>query len=105
MNTIYLASNSTVQLGNVHLSTGEVVSDASVTFTLYDKGGVPVVGQVWPTQLIPSGTEGEYQGTLEATLELKHNWNYSGVCNALTPEGVEMQITCPMQAKDRACCD
>jgi hypothetical protein len=105
MNTIYLASNNTVQLGGVTLSTGETVDDASVVFTLYDRDGAEVQGQVWPTTLSNTGNAGEYQGTLEATLEVKHNWTYKGVCKAITQEGVEMQITCKMLAKDRTCCE
>ena len=105
MNVLYLASNSVVQLGSVQLSTGEVIDDATVTFTLYDKDGAEVVGQVWPTALSATENPGQYQGTLESTLELQHNWTYTGICNATTQDGVEMQITCPMLAQDRSCCE
>jgi len=105
MNTIYTGSHSTVRLKDVvYNTTGNPVSDATVEFTLYDSAGVEVVGQVWPLALV-SVTPGVFGGTLENTLELKHNWEYDGFCKTTTPEGVVMEINCPMIAKDRACCE
>ena len=106
MEKLYTDSNSTIMLKDVvETIDGTVVTGATVTFTLYDRDGVPVAGQGWPLTLIPTSTPGEYAGTLDDTIELKHNWEYRGVCEATSLSGQRLSIKCPMIAKDRECCE
>lgn len=105
METLYTGSHSTVQLKDVlDGETGVPVDNATVEFTLYDRDGQEVTGQPWPLSLIPISS-GLYAGTLEADLDLKHNWEYQGYCKAQSLDGVVMEIHCPMVAKDRSCCE
>lgn len=105
METLYIGSHSTVQMKDlVDTDTGDPVASATIDFTLYDRDGVEVSGQTWPLSLQPV-SPGLFSGTLDATLDLKHNWEYEGYCHTTTNLGVEMVIRCPMIAKDRACCE
>jgi hypothetical protein len=106
MQTLYTDSNSTIMLTKVvEQPDGTPVTGATVTFTLYDRDGLPVNGQGWPLTLIDTTEPGNYSGTLDETIELKHNWEYRGVCEAVSLSGQKLSIKCPMIAKDRDCCE
>lgn len=106
METLYTDSNNTIVLKDVVVNPEDTpVTGATVTFTLFDGDGNQVSGQSWPLTLVDTTTAGQYAGTLDDTLEIKHNWEYLGVCDAVSTEGQRLSIKCPMIAKDRACCE
>ncbi len=65
-------------------STGAYINTATVTVTLKDSGGSPVSGQAWPLTLAHvTGTNGRYQGTLEETLVLVADTEYTAEIDAV----------------------
>lgn len=106
MNILYTGSHSTAVLKDViDNSDQSVISDATVEFTLFEEDGITeVTGQVWPLLLVPTDP-GTYAGTIDATVDVKHNWMYDGFCKATEPGGIVMEIHCDMIGKDRACCE
>lgn len=66
---------------------GALVTDATVTATLYDASDAEVTGQVWPLIMGGDGA-GNYSGQLQDTLNLTDGGNYTAVVSA---DGVGLQ--------------
>lgn len=96
---VYLNNHNVIELrGLTNQSTGEVVTDATVTCTLQDKNGTAVSGQTWPHTMgvvIESPMTGRYRGTLDNDLDMKRNRDYYAVVTA-TADGLVGQWTVPV---------
>ena len=64
--------------------TNELIDDATVTLTIYDSEGDPILGTIWPVSM-PNKGDGVYQVTLDHRLILERGRNYRGVVTAVDP--------------------
>ena len=88
--TLYVGSNNVLELRNLtNAITGIEVNDADVTAVITDITDTEVPGQVWPLTMVPTGTDGTYQGTLEAGLQINNGKQYKGTVTAIGQDGLE----------------
>ncbi len=67
---------------------GDYVPDATVTITLVDGAGDPVVGQTWPAPLsYVAGSNGLYRGILSGAMDIAPGVVYDAVIDAVDNEG------------------
>ena len=64
--------------------TNELIDDATVTLTIYDGSGTPILGTIWPVSM-PNKGSGIYETTLDHRLILDRGRRYRGVVTAIDP--------------------
>ena len=83
---IEIGNTSTARLSGVS-EAGTPVEDANISITLYDRAGVEVVGQGWPTQMLSVGG-GVYEATLESDLSLQCGRPYQAIVTGTRGDAV-----------------
>ena len=87
--TLYVGSNNVIELRSLtNAVTGAEINDATVTAVITDLLDVELPGQVWPLSMVPTGTDGTYQGTLEASIAISNGKQYKGTVTAIS-DGIE----------------
>lgn len=87
---IYINNDNLLTLGALkNANGGAIVTDATVTATLYDASDVEVTGQSWPLAMSSDGS-GNYSGQLQDTINLTENAYYTAVISA---DGAGLQAT------------
>jgi hypothetical protein len=99
MANIYLSNDNLLSIeGLRNASSGSYMNDATSTATLKDADGNVVTGQTFPvTMTYMSGTNGNYQATLENTLSMTPNAKYTATISATSSSGLyaewDMELT------------
>lgn len=76
--TAFLSNTNVLDLiGLKHAIENTFINDASVTVTITDEAGVPVVGQTWPaTMAYLAGSDGNYRAFINASVVFIARDNY-----------------------------
>lgn len=99
MANIYLSNDNLLSIeGLKNSSSGSYMNDATVTTTLKDSGGTAVSGQTFPISLnYIAATNGNYQATLENTLNMVEGSIYTATITATSSGGLyaewDLQLT------------
>jgi hypothetical protein len=82
MQRLVIDNNNVVELQRLRNSiSGGPITDATVSLTVYDGAGVPVVGQIWPASM-QHVSDGYYRTTLDSSLILRRGGTYYGIITA-----------------------
>nr|BDD44148.1 hypothetical protein 20 [bacterium] len=103
MEILLTANDNLIKVRNLtNKATGTYANDATVQATLYDSDGNEVGGQTWPLTLVYiADSNGEYQATIEAGVNVTPLKRYNIVVSATTGEGAKGQWEVSVLAKTR----
>jgi len=103
MAIIYLSNDNLLSIeGLKNSSSGSFMNSATVTATLKDSGGTSVTGQTFPITLsYITATNGNYQATLEDTLNMVADNIYTATITATSSGGLYAQWDLQLTATKR----
>jgi hypothetical protein len=103
MKEIYLNNDNLLSVAGLkNASSGSFMNDATVTATLKDSASAVVTGQTFPLTLAyMAGTDGNYQATLQDTLNITENTIYTAEITATSSSGLVAKWNMELKATKR----
>lgn len=101
--TLWINNDNTISVKGLHDPTsGSFMNDATISLTLTDSQDIPVTGQAFPVVVdYIADSDGNYQATLENTLNLTDGASYIAVVTATSASGINAEWQLPAVARIR----